>query len=139
MASNRAETESGMQDEQWRGQISSDANILLGKPCISGTRISVELILQKLGAGETIEDILLDYPQITRQQMKLCKEYHMQIISAKEEMLQIIADQPEDSSFDELLHELAMARMIERGLKDHQEGRVISHEQVKREAQTWRK
>ena len=63
------------------------------------------------------------------------KDAPMPINSAKEAMLQIIADQPEDSSFDELLHELAVARMIDCGLKDHQEGRVTSHEQVKREAE----
>ena len=67
--------ESGTMDDQWRGLISSDPNILVGKPCISGTRISVELILQKLGAGETIGDILLDYPHITRQQVQAAIAY----------------------------------------------------------------
>lgn len=47
-------------------RIVSDPKILLGKPCIAGTRISVELILEKLGAGESIEGIVADYPHITR-------------------------------------------------------------------------
>ncbi len=59
--------------------------------------------------------------------------------TAKETMLKIIADQPEDSSYEELLHELAMARMIERGLADHRAGRVTSHDEVKREVESWRK
>jgi uncharacterized protein (DUF433 family) len=50
-------------------QIITDPNILLGKPVIAGTRISVELILEKLGAGETIDDLLLDYPFLTRDQI----------------------------------------------------------------------
>src|SRR3712207_7472054 len=38
--------------------IVSDPNVMLGKPVVAGTRITVELILRKLGAGETIEQIL---------------------------------------------------------------------------------
>jgi uncharacterized protein (DUF433 family) len=38
---------------------------MLGKPVIAGTRITVELILEKLAAGETTADLLLDYPQLT--------------------------------------------------------------------------
>jgi uncharacterized protein (DUF433 family) len=48
-------------------RIIADPNILMGKPVIAGTRISVELILDKLGAGETVEDLLLDYPFLTRE------------------------------------------------------------------------
>lgn len=47
--------------------IISDPNILSGKPVIAGTRISVELLLDKLGAGEIIDDLLLDYPHLTRE------------------------------------------------------------------------
>jgi uncharacterized protein (DUF433 family) len=47
--------------------IHSDPKILVGKPCIRGTRISVELILEKLGAGDSIEGILEDYPHLTRE------------------------------------------------------------------------
>ena len=46
--------------------IVSEPKILLGKPCLKGTRISVELILEKLGHGDSIESILMDYPHITR-------------------------------------------------------------------------
>jgi uncharacterized protein (DUF433 family) len=50
-------------------QIISDPNILCGKPCIGGTRISVELLLDKLGAGDSVPDILADYPFLTREQV----------------------------------------------------------------------
>lgn len=46
--------------------ITSDPAVMLGKPVIAGTRITVELILEKLAAGETVDDLLRDYPQLTR-------------------------------------------------------------------------
>lgn len=58
-------------------------------------------------------------------------------LSVKEHMVQIIRDQPEDSSFDEILRELAFARMIERGLEDVDQGRTVSHEEVRREVESW--
>ena len=47
--------------------IVSDPAILMGKPVVSGTRITVELILEKLAAGETIEQILEAHPRLTRE------------------------------------------------------------------------
>jgi uncharacterized protein (DUF433 family) len=46
--------------------ITSDPAVMLGKPVIAGTRITVELILRKLGAGESIEQILDSHPRLTR-------------------------------------------------------------------------
>ena len=40
---------------------------MMGKPVVVGTRITVELILEKMGAGETIEDILEAHPRLTRE------------------------------------------------------------------------
>jgi hypothetical protein len=50
--------------------------------------------------------------------------------SAKTQMLRIIQKQPEDSSYDEILRELVLARMIERGLKDSQSGRIITDREM---------
>jgi uncharacterized protein (DUF433 family) len=50
--------------------ISIDPNIAFGKPCISGTRISVELILEFLSFGHTIDDLLEYHPQLTREQIQ---------------------------------------------------------------------
>ena len=47
--------------------IVSDPNVMMGKPVITGTRITVELILEKLAAGETIEQILDAHPRLTRE------------------------------------------------------------------------
>ena len=47
--------------------IQVDPDVMLGKPVIAGTRITVELILEKMAAGETIGQILEEYPQLTRE------------------------------------------------------------------------
>jgi uncharacterized protein (DUF433 family) len=47
--------------------IKSDPNVMMGKPVIAGTRITVELILEKLAAGETVEQILDAHPRLTHQ------------------------------------------------------------------------
>jgi len=52
---------------EWRKYICSDFKIMMGKPVIAGTRIPVELILEKLSAGETFEQILEAHPRITRE------------------------------------------------------------------------
>jgi len=49
---------------QW---IVSDPKVMMGKPVIRGTRITVELILEKLAAGETVEQILDAHPRLTRE------------------------------------------------------------------------
>lgn len=59
--------------------------------------------------------------------------------SAKEQMDKIIQEQPDDSSYDEVLRELAFARMIERGLKDSEANRTISNGQMKHRIKAWRK
>ena len=47
--------------------IVSDPNIMMGKPVVVGTRITVELILDKLAAGETVEQILEAHPRLTHE------------------------------------------------------------------------
>jgi len=48
-----------------RALITSDPTIMMGKPVVAGTRITVELILEKLAAGESVEQILSEHPRIT--------------------------------------------------------------------------
>jgi predicted transcriptional regulator len=63
----------------------------------------------------------------------------MEAISVKEQMTNIIQAQPEDSSFPEILKELAFALMVDRGLEDAHAGRTISNEEMKRRIDTWRR
>lgn len=59
----------------WKDYIHSDPKVMQGKPVIRGTRITVELILEKLAAGETNEDLLKSYPHITQESIKACLLY----------------------------------------------------------------
>jgi uncharacterized protein (DUF433 family) len=45
--------------------IETDPAVMMGKPVVSGTRITVELILEKLAAGETVEQLLQAHPRLT--------------------------------------------------------------------------
>ena len=47
--------------------VESNPGVMLGKPVIRGTRITIELILEKLSAGATIEELLRAHPRLTRQ------------------------------------------------------------------------
>lgn len=47
--------------------IEINPGIMMGKPVIKGTRITVELILEKLSKGETMQDILVAHPHITQE------------------------------------------------------------------------
>jgi uncharacterized protein (DUF433 family) len=48
-------------------RIVSDPEVLVGKPVIAGTRISVELILEKMSHGATTDDLIKAYPHLTRE------------------------------------------------------------------------
>jgi uncharacterized protein (DUF433 family) len=52
---------------QLQQMIISDPKVMMGKPVIIGTRITVELILEKLAVGETPEQILASHPRLTRE------------------------------------------------------------------------
>ena len=59
--------------------------------------------------------------------------------TAKEQITQLVQQQPDDSSYDEIIRELAFHRMIERGLNDAEEGRTISNEELEARINTWLK
>ena len=47
--------------------IKSDPAVMMGKPVVAGTRITVELILEKLAAGESVEQVLEAHPRLTKE------------------------------------------------------------------------
>ena len=51
-------------------RIVADRSVMRGKPCVKGTRITVELILRRLGAGRSFADLLEAYPQLTEQDLR---------------------------------------------------------------------
>jgi uncharacterized protein (DUF433 family) len=60
-------------------RISIDPNVCFGKPCIKGTRIWVSLILDFLAAGETVEEILAEYPQLTVDDVRAAIAYGAEV------------------------------------------------------------
>jgi len=59
----------------WKERISIKPDVCHGKPCIKGTRIWVSLILDLLASGETAEQILQEYPHLTREDIQACIAY----------------------------------------------------------------
>jgi uncharacterized protein (DUF433 family) len=51
-------------------RISADPAVMMGKPCIKGTRITVELILRELGAGRSFADLLEAYPHLSEEDFR---------------------------------------------------------------------
>jgi uncharacterized protein (DUF433 family) len=64
--------------------IVRNPQIMLGKPIIKGTRITVELIMRKLAGGNTIEDLLTSYPDISKEQIFAAFEYAADLIVNEE-------------------------------------------------------
>ena len=60
--------------------IQSDPAVMMGKPVVAGTRITVELILEKLAAGETVEQILEAHPRLTRESISAALAYAAQAV-----------------------------------------------------------
>jgi uncharacterized protein (DUF433 family) len=62
--------------------IVSDPRVMMGKPVIAGTRITVELILEKLAAGESIEQLLDAHPRLTREAVSAALAFAAQALRA---------------------------------------------------------
>lgn len=69
-----------MHIENW---ISVDPNVCHGQPCFKGTRIMVYLILELLEAGETSEQILKSYPQLTKGSIKAALHFAAELIKSE--------------------------------------------------------
>jgi uncharacterized protein (DUF433 family) len=59
----------------WKNHITSDPEIIRGKPRLKGTRIPVSLVLGYLAAGKTAEEIIAEFPDLTREQIAACLDY----------------------------------------------------------------
>lgn len=63
----------------WKDRIVINPEICHGKPCIKGTRIWVSLVLDFLASGDSIEAVLQEYPQLTREDILACIAYGAEI------------------------------------------------------------
>lgn len=61
--------------------IEINPEIMVGKPVVKGTRITVELILEKLAAGQSVDEILVSYPHLEREQILACVDYARKSLS----------------------------------------------------------
>jgi uncharacterized protein (DUF433 family) len=62
--------------------VASNPEVMMGKPVIAGTRITVELILDKLGTGETTEEILDAHPRLTEKGIRAALVFAAQALRA---------------------------------------------------------
>lgn len=60
---------------EWKGYIVSDPEVLRGKPRLKGTRVPVGLVLGYLASGKTVEEIIADFPDLTREHVAACLDY----------------------------------------------------------------
>ncbi len=71
----------------WQERIVIDQKILVGKPVVKGTRLSVEFVLELLANGWSYEEILKNYPQLKREDIQACLQYATEVL--KEEKVYI--------------------------------------------------
>ncbi len=57
--------------------------------------------------------------------------------SAKARMVELILEQPDDATYDEIMRELAFQRMVDKGLEDTRSGRTISNKEMAHRIRTW--
>ena len=76
-----------MEEKNWQKFITTTPGVVCGKPAIRGTRIAVDLILEKLSNGDTIEDLLEAYPHITREAILACLAFAAETVK-REPLLQ---------------------------------------------------
>ena len=63
--------------------IVSDPAVMLGRPVVAGTRITVDLILDKLAAGESVDDVLLAHPRLSREAVRAALSYAASSLRSK--------------------------------------------------------
>ena len=65
---------------KYADQVTVDPEILIGKPVITGTRMSVEFVLELLANGWTYEEILNNYPQLVQEDILAAIEYSLEVM-----------------------------------------------------------
>jgi uncharacterized protein (DUF433 family) len=62
--------------------ITSNPKVMMGKPTVAGTRITVELILEKLAAGETVEQVLSEHSRLTEESIRAAIAFAAEVLRA---------------------------------------------------------
>jgi uncharacterized protein (DUF433 family) len=61
-------------------RIANDPAICNGRPAVRGTRITVQSVLEFLGAGDSVEDVLEEYPPLSREDVLACLRFSSQLM-----------------------------------------------------------
>ena len=68
----------------YKEKITANPKVMLGKPVIKGTRITVELILRKIAGGYSFDEIIEMYPHITKEDILACVGYAVSVIESED-------------------------------------------------------
>jgi uncharacterized protein (DUF433 family) len=68
----------------YRSLITSNPDVMMGKPVVAGTRITVEHILEELAAGASVEDLLEAHPRLTREAVQAALSYALDLLKTME-------------------------------------------------------
>jgi uncharacterized protein (DUF433 family) len=66
--------------QNWQDHITSEPDVMFGKPCFKGTRIPVELILEKIALGRPIDEILDGYPKLNKASIQAAQFYALDAV-----------------------------------------------------------
>ena len=72
-----------MSNENLLSRITVDPEICHGKPCVRGLRYPVETILEYLAGGDSVEDLLAEFPDLEREDILACLEFSRRMLAAK--------------------------------------------------------
>ena len=72
-----------MSNENLLSRITVDPEICHGKPCVRGLRYPVETILEYLAGGDSVEDLLAEFPDLERKDFLACLEFSRRMLAAK--------------------------------------------------------
>jgi len=67
----------------WHERIAVDPNILVGKPIVKGTRIAVEFVIELLGRGWTVEQVLHEYEHLQPEDIQACLAYAGEVLKSE--------------------------------------------------------
>lgn len=67
----------------WQERIVIDPDVLVGKPVVKGTRIAVELVIDLLGRGYTIAQVLKQYDHLTAEDVQACLAYAAEVLQSE--------------------------------------------------------
>ncbi len=73
----------------WKNRITIDPAVLVGKPIVKGTRIAVEFVIEMLGNGWTVDQLLAEFPTLEREDVQACLAYASEVLKSEKVFLPV--------------------------------------------------